>query len=142
MRTESIITNLVFEHALRIRLKAEVSAIQGPDLERPESTQGTDSLSSIDSRPGSSAAKRADTSEAIDGDEADKRSDDNGSKFNGNKGKRKDTGLDSDQNEARAKSSSSHTNRNFLGKLNNLVTTDLVNITQGMDFPQLCMLYM
>ena len=51
-------------------------------------------------------------------------------------GKRKD--VDSAKSAVATKPKSQPTSHNLIGKLNNLVTTDLSNITSGVDFAMIC----
>ncbi|KZV59749.1 P-loop containing nucleoside triphosphate hydrolase protein [Peniophora sp. CONT] len=85
VRAEAIITQLIFEHALRLRVKSH-----GPD-------------ETVDTGP--ATATPSASLEGGDGDQSDAKA---------KKDERKDT--------------------NFVGKLNNLVTTDLQNIVSGRDF--------
>lgn len=120
VRAECIITQLVFEHALRIRMKAEL-----PDTDKgsadstvttPDSASVSESATAVESsREGSPDEGRSSTTDVA------------ASVTNGkpqSEGKRGDTGGE--------KSASS--TENFVGKINNLITTDLGNITDGRDF--------
>ncbi|KAI6045165.1 hypothetical protein EDC04DRAFT_2638851 [Pisolithus marmoratus] len=104
VRTECIITQLVFEHALRIRMKAEL-----PDTDKG-STDST--VTTPDSASVSEFATAVENSREV------------------SKGKPQSKGKLGDSSGARPVSSA----ENFAGKINNLITTDLGNITDGRDF--------
>ncbi|KAJ3513917.1 hypothetical protein NLJ89_g2683 [Agrocybe chaxingu] len=109
VRTECILTELVFEHSLRIRVKAETS-----------SSRTTKANPSGSATPVS--AESSNSNEAPDGSSAS----------NG-KGKGKELSQLPDSEEKKSKAV------NVIGKLNNLVTSDLTNITQSRDFLIVCM---
>ncbi|KAF5384757.1 hypothetical protein D9757_006267 [Collybiopsis confluens] len=131
VRTQAIITQLVFEHALRIRVKAETAdsvstavASFPPDTPSPDSdslgegtTDGSDTLHSISPSSGEAAHS---TSGSVSSTTI--------SKSTRNKKPQKN-GKASSSSES-SKSSAS----NLVGKINNLVSTDLDNVTDGRDF--------
>ena len=134
VRTEGLLTQLVFEHSLRIRLKAEV----------PNETIEEDDLTVIDTPDSASAAE----GRAIDyNSESDERmsepsqastavtwdsSSDSRSTPKGKKEKNKSpSAVKSDTKQA---SKHEKDAQNLIGKINNLVTTDLANIVKGVDF--------
>lgn len=126
VQTEAIITQLVFEHALRIRVKAETSKTSSPS-------------SSVATTPDN--ASLADTNEAsseVNGseDETDAHTavseGTNASKVK--KTKAPSTSGDSSTTQASAAPASDEKGGNLVGKLNNLVTTDLNNMVDGRDF--------
>ncbi|KAJ7101009.1 hypothetical protein C8R43DRAFT_1141277 [Mycena crocata] len=122
-RTLALITQLVFEHALRIRVKAE-SAEKAPTssgastpqdrsaspTEQEESsgdeTINADTVSRDETLQASSASIKSTTSSKA-------------------KGKGKDTKEESEESASAS---------NLVGKITNLVTTDLGNITESRDF--------
>ncbi|KAI0750650.1 hypothetical protein C8Q80DRAFT_1097969 [Daedaleopsis nitida] len=128
VRTEAIITQLVFDHALRIRMKAETSespsasrvttAAQTPDnasiAEPEEQPAAHDSNGSEDETVRASTISAASTAATQTGSDAPK-------KVEGTKNTLAPT-------EPAAKSG------NLVGKINNLVTTDLNNLVDGRDF--------
>ncbi|KDQ56808.1 hypothetical protein JAAARDRAFT_36283 [Jaapia argillacea MUCL 33604] len=141
VRTEGIITQLVFEHALRIRMKAEVNpsdstasaasstpstAVHTPDSasiaevehEPSPSGSGDDNTSTTARDPSVASTATAKGKDKQKGKEADKESIAS-SKSKKDKEKEKDDG---------GKGS------NLVGKINNLVTTDLGNLVDGRDF--------
>jgi len=138
-RAEALVTELVFEHSLRIRLKAETSndsaSVAPPTYKdapakdaaaatTPE-TDGTQTLKADSaSEVSASTAVASRVPSPVESDATTSKADQKGkTKANPNppNGERKS-----------AKDS------NFIGKLNNLVTTDLQNIVQGKDFLNLC----
>ncbi|TRM65976.1 hypothetical protein BD626DRAFT_427540 [Schizophyllum amplum] len=114
VRTEAIITQLVFEHALRIRLKAEA----------PESTPTTstppspDSLSLVD-QPTESETSGEETLHSASPTETT---------ATAASVKAKKAKAEKDEEESHS------SNEHLIGKINNLVTTDLNNLVDGRDF--------
>ena len=135
VRVEGLLTQLVFEHSLRIRLKAEASngTIEDDNLTvigTPDSVSisegGTiDSSSELDERM--SEPSQASTVVTRDSSR-DSRSTSKGIKA---KNKSDPSTIKSD-----AKQPAKHDRdaQNLIGKINNLVTTDLANIVKGVDF--------
>ena len=123
MRVSAIITQLVFEHALRIRVKAEISS-------SPRATPAvTPEARSESTTPDNVSVVDHNVSETMSGS-----GEENGQSTTSSniKGKQKEEfpggiagGADS---EDPGKSS------NLVGKMNNLVSTDLENIVDGRDF--------
>jgi hypothetical protein len=128
VRTEGLLTQLVFEHSLRIRLKAEASnekieddnhtvigtqdstsVIKGTSVDSNSLVDGTANQSSQASTPTSNGPVKAKDSSTLK---------------SGTKSATKD------KKEA----------QNLIGKINNLVTTDLDNIVEGRDFLTIGML--
>ncbi|KAG2070718.1 hypothetical protein BDR04DRAFT_1053972 [Suillus decipiens] len=120
VHTESILTQLVFEHALRIRMKAEIS---DGGKKSGEST--------VPSVAGSSTAA-GDQSTDGSGDETLHASAETISTSSTKKGKQKSQDVKEELDDPSSKKHSSADN--LVGKINNLVTTDLSNITDGRDF--------
>ncbi|KAL6299635.1 multidrug resistance-associated ABC transporter [Sparassis latifolia] len=131
VRVEGILTSLVFDHSLRIRVKAEVSGASGGGGAGETTAVATPDNGSIvgpsESRdtpgsPGSSEdATVHSSSDSVDTNSAvGKRN----SKTSSHSGDSKKT----DEKPASEKGG------NLVGKINNLVTTDLNNVTTGRDF--------
>ena len=128
VRTEGLLTQLVFEHSLRIRLKAEVSneKIEEDNLhvtgnqDSASVTEGT----SVDSNSGERTSQSSRT--VSQDSSSDSQSTSNGPV----KGKDPST-LKSDTKPATKDKKEA---QNLIGKINNLVTTDLGNIVDGRDF--------
>jgi len=126
VRTEGILTQLVFEHALRIRMKAELP----DDAKKSGESTGT-------STPDNGSVAGSNTAvpdESIDGsgDETLQTSSATISTSSTKKGKQKAQDQKEEKSESSSKKHSSADN--LVGKINNLVTTDLSNITDGRDF--------
>jgi hypothetical protein len=123
VRASAIVTQLVFEHALRIRVKAETSS-------SPRTTPAVtpEALSETTTPDNVSVADNIGPETAGGSGEENELSTTSLSI----KGKQKEefpTGLASDDdNEDPGKAS------NLVGKMNNLVSTDLENIIEGRDF--------
>ncbi|KAG1757959.1 hypothetical protein EDB19DRAFT_1936472 [Suillus lakei] len=125
VHTEGILTQLVFEHALRIRMKAEL-----PDDGKKSGESTVPSTPDSASVAGSSTAA-ADESTDGSGDETLQASAETMSTSSTKKGKQKSQDVKEDLDSSSKKHSSAD---NLVGKINNLVTTDLGNITDGRDF--------
>ncbi|QRV86037.1 ABC transporter transmembrane region [Ceratobasidium sp. AG-Ba] len=130
VRTEGMLTQLIFEHSLRIRMTAETGSSDSGSKTPKTATPDEDAASvsgeaavEEESNNGSSTAHTAEGSNAqtlvastssVDG-----------------KGKGKDDKTkDGKKDEGKASSESS----NLVGKINNLMSTDLGNVTAGRDF--------
>ena len=121
VRAQAMLTQLIFEHSLRIRVKAETgsegaSSATGSALESPETLSVADS---------SAETVQTDASEGTVVGEAQSQASDNG---NGKKGKNKLT-------PPGKKAKEDNTSKgNLVGRLNNLVTTDTQTVVDGRDF--------
>ncbi|KAG1908484.1 uncharacterized protein F5891DRAFT_993333 [Suillus fuscotomentosus] len=124
VQTEGIITQLVFEHALRIRMKAELPDGKKSGESTPSSTPDSASVA------GSSTAA-ADESTDCSGDETLQASTETASTSSTKKDKRKSQDIKEEMDNSSKQHSSAD---NLVGKINNLVTTDLSNLTDGRDF--------
>ncbi|KAH7908629.1 P-loop containing nucleoside triphosphate hydrolase protein [Hygrophoropsis aurantiaca] len=128
VRTEGIITQLVFSHSLRIRMKAE-----GPDDKQQVSDANTPSAPDTTSINGSDPRNgEVDTDEAT---EDTLRTSSTGEVPLMAAGKQKAPQTKKTGDERGPKSNTS----NLIGKINNLVSSDLNNITEGRDFLMLCL---
>lgn len=125
VHTEGILTQLVFEHALRIRMKAEL-----PDDGKKSGDSTVPSTPDSASVAGSSTAA-ADESTDGSADETLQASAETISTSSTKKGKQKSQDVTEELDSSPKKHSSAD---NLVGKINNLVTTDLSNITDGRDF--------
>ena len=148
VRTEGLLTQLVFEHSLRIRLKAEVSnekveednltvigsqdgasGDSNPGKRASQSSQASTPVSrdsSSDSNPGKGASQSSQASTPVSRDSS------NDSQSTSNdpvKGKDSSTFKSDVKSATKDKEA-----QNLIGKINNLVTTDLGNIVEGRDF--------
>ncbi|OJA09105.1 hypothetical protein AZE42_02555 [Rhizopogon vesiculosus] len=125
VRMEAILTQLVLEHALRIRMKAEL-----PDGDKKSGNSTGVSTPDSASVAGSSTAA-ADESIDSSSDETLQTSSETISTSPAKKGKQK---AQDAKEESDSSSKSNSSADNLTGKINNLVTTDLTNITDGRDF--------
>ena len=123
MRASAIVTQLVFEHALRIRVKAETSS-------SPRATPAV----TPEARSGATSPDNTSVSDDIGPVTASGSGEENGRHTTSSsiKSKQKEEfpaslAID-DDNEDPGKAS------NLVGKMNNLVSTDLENIIEGRDF--------
>ena len=123
MRVSAIVTQLVFEHALRIRVKAETS-----------SSARTTPAVTPEARSETTTPDNVSVADNIGPETAGGSGEENGQLTTSLsiKGKQKEefpTSLASDDdNEDPSKAS------NLVGKMNNLVSSDLENIIEGRDF--------
>jgi len=142
VRTEVLLTQLVFEHSLRIRLKAEAAADAKPTpeaeamLTESEANVASDTASvstsgdvSIVASGSGSAREGFEVSTAIPSGEPCKAGSESDTTLVKVSTNRKPKEAKEKQKEDSRKS-----NGNLIGKINNLVTTDLNNITSGGDF--------
>lgn len=124
VRAEGILTQLIFEHTLRIRQKADVSAEKAKAQQEPsESTAaGTPDSASIADSSASNNHSQGQGSESttVVSREASTSS-------LGSPKKAKSTPVPKEPQEKKKSS-------NMMGTINNLLTTDLTNITDARDF--------
>ena len=133
MRTEAIITSLVFDHALRIRLKAEVA-----EKTIAEEAVGTDAGGSRSNTPDNGGGDVAD--DETETETAHSRTTTGtstattvapeqqaGAKSGKDGKKRSDASTEDAAKEEKQKG------KNLVGKINNLVTSDLDNIVNARD---------
>ena len=133
VRTEALLTQLVFEHSLRIRLKAEASNEKIED----------DNLSVIGTQDGESFTEGTSVDSNSLTDETASQSSqastpDSQSTSNGPAKARGSSTLESD---TKSVTKDKKEAQNLIGKINNLVTTDLGNIVEGRDFLTISMLH-
>ncbi|KAH9028057.1 hypothetical protein EDB83DRAFT_2543807 [Lactarius deliciosus] len=122
VRVTAIVTQLVFEHALRIRVKAET-------LSSTEAIPTTPEVGSEASTPDSGSIVEINiVSEEAGGSSEETRCEQSTVAASSIKGKRKEEASRSDSGDEAGGSS------NLVGKLNNLVSADLENIAAGVDF--------
>jgi hypothetical protein len=119
VRTEGILTQLIFEHALRIRVKAETES-SGPSR-GGSSVHTPDSTSVIEGHEVSLENSDGETVLASANSIKSNASTDNKGKQTFKEGVKEPVGA-----------------RNLIGKINNLVSTDLGNITEARDFMFVC----
>ncbi|KAE9385996.1 hypothetical protein BT96DRAFT_960666 [Gymnopus androsaceus JB14] len=125
VRTQAIITQLVFEHSLRIRVKAETSDPNGTSTFSSPGTLTPDSASAMHE----GTIDGSDTLHSVVRTEIEP-SALHSSSSSVSSSKRKNQ-KDEQKNEDHSLKSDAS---NLVGRINNLVTTDLENITEGRDF--------
>ncbi|KAF7798639.1 hypothetical protein EIP86_009862 [Pleurotus ostreatoroseus] len=125
VHSQALITQLVFNHALRVRVKAETST-------SPTASTASSAATSPDT------SSNADDSES---EESESESEDETAVSETTSATRGSRGLASRPESVRGGSKGADppvedTQKagNFVGKLNNLVTTDLSNLVEGRDF--------
>ncbi|KAH8986106.1 hypothetical protein EDB92DRAFT_2054957 [Lactarius akahatsu] len=127
VRVTAIVTQLVFEHALRIRVKAETSS---SPASTPDATP--DARSEASTPDSGSVVEINIVSEEAGGSSEETQSEQSTIAGSSMKGKRKEVapGSDSGKEDGDEAGDSS----NLVGKMNNLVSTDLENLVDGRDF--------
>ncbi|KAI0258771.1 hypothetical protein BC834DRAFT_974833 [Gloeopeniophorella convolvens] len=128
VRIEGILTQLIFEHSLRVRVKAETQ--QSSSSSPPLSAEGAtlDAVSEANSPTTDETSTVAEGASDGNGDEAAS------VQSSSSKGKQKAEPEDTKAVEAPGTAVESKKGSNFAGKINNLVSADLGNITGGRDF--------
>lgn len=130
VRTEGIVTQLVFDHALRIRMKAETSASPSPSR-ATTAAQTPDNASIAEAEEstvhGSPSGSNASGEETVRNSTIS-----TASTAATKKGKEPPAKKSEDAPAALAEPSTG--SGNLIGKINNLVTTDLNNLVDGRDF--------
>ncbi|KAI1795060.1 hypothetical protein LXA43DRAFT_1080347 [Ganoderma leucocontextum] len=130
VRCEAIITQLVFDHSLRIRMKAETT--ESPSPSRATTAAHTPDNASIAEPEEGASGSQGTSSE----DETTVRA----STISGASttatatAKGKEPAKKGEEDKAAPAKSESAGSGNLIGKINNLVTTDLANIIDGRDF--------
>ncbi|KAH9028052.1 ABC transporter type 1, transmembrane domain-containing protein [Lactarius deliciosus] len=127
VRVTAIVTQLVFEHALRIRIKAETSSSPAatpdatPEVRSEATTPDSGSVIEINI-----------VSEEAGGSSEETRSEQSTIAGSSIKGKQKEEAPGSDS--GRESDDEPGDSSNLMGKMNNLVSADLENIVDGRDF--------
>ena len=124
VRAESIITQLVFDHSLRIRMKSETPT-SPPASRATSAAQTPDNASLAEGESATAQSSLEETLRASTASTASKKG----------KGKDKDAKKPEDASaDAPAAEASTGGNGNSVGKINNLVTADLDTLVDGRDF--------
>lgn len=133
VRTQAIVTQLVFDHALRIRMKAETSGT-------PPNSAHTSAVTTPDTASIAEHSERAGTP----GGSADGSSDNETAalvsepgSIVGKKNNQRDSQLSTSSTSTKVAENSTDSSSkggNLVGKMTNLVTTDMNNIIEGRDF--------
>ncbi|KAF8528037.1 P-loop containing nucleoside triphosphate hydrolase protein, partial [Hysterangium stoloniferum] len=131
VRTEGIITQLVFDHALKIRLKEEIS----PKAGQPSTAINTpETRSTVD---GDITELESETENSSDSGEETLHGTSNVSRTSSTptlKGKQKANETNSSPPATPGPPPTQEKTNNLVGKINNFVTTDLGNVVDGRDF--------
>jgi hypothetical protein len=122
------LTQLVFEHSLRIRLKAESSNEEVK--ENNLTVVGSQDGPSVDSNSGERASQSSQASTRISRDT----SSDSQSTSNAPVKRKDKEGSSTPKSDTKSATRDKKKAQNLIGKINNLVTTDLGNIVDGRDF--------
>lgn len=125
VQSQALITQLVFNHALRIRVKAE-AANSAPSSAASSATTTPDSASVAD--PSETAESSANSEDEDETAVSEATSTTKG------KGKGSRAASVSGESSKGLEPTASEKAGNLVGKLNNLITTDLNNLTDGRDF--------
>ncbi|KAF4617372.1 hypothetical protein D9613_005686 [Agrocybe pediades] len=136
VRAEGLITQLVFEHSLRIRLKAEASKVEmSPTATANQSVVVTPDNASVFTEAASEHSENTQhTAGPSQGSTAASR-DSSSTSTLPTSNNQPSTKRKADSNAAtHAKSEELAGDSNLIGKINNLVTTDLNNVTKARDF--------
>jgi hypothetical protein len=142
VRTEVLLTQLVFEHSLRIRLKAEAGTDGKPMPDADAQLLRTESEASIGSPDTASVSTSGDVSEGASGSGSARDSSEvstvmpsrEPSKASSQTTLKASTDPKAKEVKEKSEGASKKSDGNLIGKINNLVTTDLNNITSGRDF--------
>ena len=135
VRVEAIITSLVFDHALRIRVKAEPSDENAITVGPSTSEAGMSSDSAVEreeenntvqtrSSTADTSTSTSTTATIVDSLQA--------------RGDSKAGQMSHDEGQLSMRETE-HNRSNLVGRINNLVTSDLEHISNGRDFLVLCM---
>ncbi|KAI0711030.1 hypothetical protein C8T65DRAFT_739602 [Cerioporus squamosus] len=131
VRTEAIITQLVFDHALRIRMKAETS--ESPSASRATTAAHTPDNASIAEPEEEGAAHGSPSGSNASEDETVRASTISTASTTATKKGKEATGKKGEEAKDPLAESSAPSG-NLIGRINNLVTTDLNNLVDGRDF--------
>jgi hypothetical protein len=125
VRAECIITQLVFEHSLRIRMKVETpggstasSGATTPTLKNGSTADGTSEVRGSPNGSGTESLTLQSSTTSINSTSS--------------KGKQKVKEVKTPEDSAKSKKQNTNSD-NLIGKINNLVTTDLGNIVEARD---------
>ncbi|KZV63334.1 P-loop containing nucleoside triphosphate hydrolase protein [Peniophora sp. CONT] len=122
VRAEGMITQLIFEHSLRLRVKSESASTPAPSA-----APTPDNASIAESDAGTAVADGSESTASHSGEASSSTAVSSSSQSDG-----KGAGKTGDKKENDGKDEKKEDN--FAGKINNLVTTDLQSIVNGRDF--------
>ena len=127
MRAEGILTQLIFSHALRIRVKATSNSKPADTKTVPQTTEDSQSTENGDGESSEGEGSQSTTSETVVASNASTKSSKKG----------KDIASPPPTQETPKKEKEEKKDKkadNLTGKLNNLVTSDLQNVINSRDF--------
>lgn len=136
VRTTGIVTQLIFEHSLRIRIKAEIADTPANSVANTAvGTPDTASLADAEGSDGQENDNESPTNSNSDGDTM-RASTVSVTASATAKGKQRAGSVsgESRKSVSNAASAEGEKSGNLVGKINNLVTTDLDNLINGRDF--------
>jgi len=134
VRTEVLLTQLLFEHSLRIRLKAEASTDAKATPEVDVKLLRTESEASIVTVDTASVSTSGDISEVALGSGSTRESSEVSTVAPSREPSKAGSDPKAKESKEKQKEDSKKSGGNLIGKINNLVTTDLNNLTSGRDF--------
>jgi len=142
VRLQTILTQLVFEHSLRIRFKAEAPS-SSPTSQTSDPIPSSSTISSLDNESDSESVRgeteSQDTRQTTTVAASENSSQHDDSLSDTAKGKKKVGGSIKAPTEARPKHSGDA--ENLMGRINNLVTSDVYNVGEGDEFLNMCMFH-
>ena len=141
VRTEGLLTQLVFEHSLRVRLKAEASneKIEDDNL-TVTSTQDNASVTEVAPVDTNSLTGEIASQSSQDLTPISRDSSSDSQSTSKSPAKTKDSSTLKSYAKSPTATKDKKEAENLIGKINNLVTTDLGNIVEGRDFLTISML--
>ncbi|EJT98573.1 P-loop containing nucleoside triphosphate hydrolase protein [Dacryopinax primogenitus] len=134
VQCESILTQLIFQHSLKIRLKDDAppsspsAAASGTRTPDPQIIEQVESVDGDGTRVGTENFTTAESETAVGTEQTESTA--GGSPPPKDKRKKKGTQAQAEQTKDEDKEKSSH----LVGKINNLIGTDLGNLVEGRDF--------
>ncbi|KAF9553875.1 multidrug resistance-associated ABC transporter [Agrocybe pediades] len=136
VRAEGLITQLVFEHSLRIRLKAETSKVEATPAATPADSAAVtpDNASAVTDAASEHSENTEHAAAPSQGSTVVSREPSSASTLTPSKSSSPAKGKADSKTSAPAKSEEPASDTNLVGKINNLVTTDLNNVTNARDF--------
>lgn len=122
VNAQATLTQLLYDHALRIRMKAETTSdSSGSRTSTAAPTPDSASIAEPEQEEGSNGNSDSTSTTAVGTD-------------SGGKGKQKAQAAPAGDAKKAAEDPKDSQGKNLVGKINNLVTSDLNNITSGRDF--------
>lgn len=134
VRTEGVLTQLVFEHALQIRMKEEAPTSSGTSVPNTPRTQTFD-LPSVDGEGDAATTDGASTANGMEASASSTTAAGSASTTDEEEHQAKTkTTKTPPTPAAKPEGDDSSSGANLAGRINNLISTDLENITESRDF--------